>query len=101
MQSGGNISDSVSNETYTAEEVNVLPANQTGQDSSQKNVSISVKQDGHNSSSLDNKPISITPLSRNRKQLDASNDSTCCPNLRSKLRKLSVFWTGAATFSFK
>jgi hypothetical protein len=70
MQTGNNASDSVGNETYAA-------ANQIDQDSSLKNGFSSVKQDGHDCSSLDNISTSVTPLSRNRMQLDVTN----CSNL--------------------
>jgi hypothetical protein len=68
MQTGNNASDSVGNETYAA-------ANQTDQDSSPENGSSSVKQDGHDCSSLDNISTQMTPLSRNRMQLDVTNGS--------------------------
>jgi hypothetical protein len=75
VQSGKNTSDSASNETYATEEVSVLPANQTYESNSLKNGSSSVKQDGHNSSLLDNKSPSTTPLSTYTKSLDATNGS--------------------------
>jgi hypothetical protein len=59
MQTCKNTSDSVSSESDTTEAVNMSAADLTAEDSSR-----SVKQDGHNSSSLDNTTTSVTPLSR-------------------------------------
>jgi hypothetical protein len=64
MQTCKNTSDSVSSESDTAEAVNVSAADLTAQDSS-----ISVRQDGHNSTSLGNTTTSVTPLSRYREPL--------------------------------
>jgi hypothetical protein len=79
MQTGKHTSDSVGSESDTAETVNVSAADLTAQNSSLQNSSSSVKQDGRNSSSLDNTATSVTPLSRYIKPLftlDAANGSS-------------------------
>jgi hypothetical protein len=75
MQTGKNTSDSVSSESDTAEEVNMTATDLTAQKSSLQNSSSSEKQDGRNSSSLDNTATSATPLSRNRKSLFTLDDA--------------------------
>jgi hypothetical protein len=59
MKTGKNTYDSVSSESDTAEAANMSAADLTVQESS-----ISVKQDGHKSSSLDRTTTSMTPLSK-------------------------------------
>jgi hypothetical protein len=73
MLTGKNTSDSVSSESDTTEAVNVSAVDLTAEDSSR-----SVKQDGHNSSSLDNTTTSVPPLTRYREPLftmDGANGS--------------------------
>jgi hypothetical protein len=81
MQDDKNTSDSVCSESDTVEPVKVLPAdsaaNLTAQDRSLQNTFSSVKQDGHNSSSLSGTATSVTPLSSNKTllfTLDAGKD---------------------------
>jgi hypothetical protein len=64
MQNGQNTSESVSGESDMAETVKVLTADLTAHGSSLENSSSSVKQNGHNSSSLDYTATSVTSLSR-------------------------------------
>lgn len=59
LQTGKNRSYSVSSESDAAEAVDVSAADLTAQDSS-----ISVKQNGHHTSSLDITTTSMTPFSR-------------------------------------
>jgi hypothetical protein len=82
MQTGKNTSVSVSSESDTAEAVNVSASDLTAQ-----NSSISVKQDGHNSTSLDNTTTSVTPPSRYKEPLltmDGVNGSSEKLNLLSQ-----------------
>jgi hypothetical protein len=81
----------VSGESDTVEPVKVLPAdsaaNLTAQDRSLQNISSSVKQDVHNSSSLSGTATSVTPLSSNKTSLftlDAGKDSPANLNLPSQ-----------------
>jgi hypothetical protein len=91
MQNGESTSDSVSSKSETVEPVNMLPANSAGspiaEGSTLQNTSDSVKQDMHNSGSLNNTSTSVTPLSRNKKPsftLDAANDLPESLNLPSQ-----------------
>jgi hypothetical protein len=69
MQNSKNTSDLVSSESDTAEAVNVSAADLRAKDSSLQNTSSSVKQGGHNSTSLDNTATSRTRRSRRKKPL--------------------------------
>jgi hypothetical protein len=93
MQNGNNTSNSASGESDIAEAVNVSAENLTAQDTSLQTSSSSVKQDGRNSSSLDNTATSVTPFSRYRKPLltlDAANGSSDNSNLLSRSRSLGT-----------